>query len=113
MDQRNLKILSVTVPAFILNTSGKSSVFTIILKVSKGVELSFKCRLRFRNRKVHFKYKNTCQRVIESVTQSAVTCIIIVTQMMNIIFLLQKAALRTILEKNIMYLKKNFKIIIF
>lgn len=93
MNQRNLRIFSTTLPAFILNTSGKSSVFTIILKVSEGVELLFKCRLRFQNRKVHFMYKNTCQRVIESVSQSAVTCIIIVTLMMNI-FLLQKAALR-------------------
>lgn len=36
--------------------------------------------------------------MIESVSQSAVTCIIIVTQMMNI-FLLQKAALRTTFKK--------------
>lgn len=111
MDQRNLRILSTTVPAFILNTGGKSSVFTTILYVSEGVELSFKCRLRFRNRKVHFKYKHTCQRAIESVSQSAVTCIIIVTQMMNI-FLLQKAALRTTLKKK-NHVKTDSKIIIF
>lgn len=91
-----------------MNTSGKSSVLTIILKVSERVELSFKCRLRFRDRKVHFKYKNTCQTVIESVSQSAETCIIIVTQMMNL-FLLQKAAVRTISKQKNNNVKKYFK----